>query len=152
MSVIHEALKKSNRERELSAPFRGSDRRKASAGWRPILIVGVVLLAVSPIFAARFVKQLGPTEPSRALGQFAMEEAPLPAHPVAAAAAPFRPFKKERFELSGVVFSGGESYCLVNGLVLRKGESVGGATIESIETNSVTLDLSGQKITLPVKI
>lgn len=148
MSVIHEALKKSNEGEKVSAPFRGNDRRKTSASWRPILILGIVLLAVSPIFAGRFMKEAGSPNASRALGQFALEETSLPATRPSPIPSP-KSFGKARFELSGLVFAGEGSYCLVNGVVLKKGESVGGATVVEISPNFVKLDLGGQIIELP---
>jgi type II secretory pathway component PulC len=56
------------------------------------------------------------------------------------------------FRLTGVVYSQSESYCLLNGKVLKQGESVGGAIVEKITPNSVTLSRDGEIITVPVTV
>ena len=58
--------------------------------------------------------------------------------------------KREAFTLSGVVYSQKESYCLINGLVLRVGEQIGGATVQKITPDEVVLDVSGRTLTIPV--
>ena len=78
MSIIHEALKKTNqpviadskkanKPSEVPAALRSSDRRKTSSGWRPFLVLGILLLVVAPIFAGKFIKQSGSTQASHAL-------------------------------------------------------------------------------------
>ena len=59
--------------------------------------------------------------------------------------------EKDGFALSGVVYSAKESYCLINGLVLKVGERVGNATVESIAADQVILDINGKKLTIPVE-
>ena len=159
MSIIHKALKKTNqpviadsqktnKPSEIPAALRSTDRRKTSASWRPFLVLGILLLVVAPIFAGKFLKESGSPQTSHALAQFAIEEAPLP--PPSPAMNKPRRNAKAPFELSGVVYSEAHSYCLINGVVVSEGESVGGAIVQKITPEEVTLIFSGQKITLPV--
>lgn len=75
--------------------------------------------------------------------QFAIEEAPV-APPL------FRAFPQRiiDFTLSGIVFSEKESYCLVNGKVLKVGETISGASVVKITPDQVTLDTNGRTLVL----
>ena len=110
----------------------------------------VVLMGTGSFFAGQFFGAgPGATVPRApgALGQFAVEEIPVaPPSPTFFPSA--RPAKREAFVLSGIVQTDSGSYCLINGMVLRQGQKIGGATVESIAQDTVTLDLNGQKIPL----
>ena len=137
-------------------------RKKASVNWGPLFVLALFFLVAAPELGPLLFKAARSTpntdRPARSASmdqavsamhsQFAMEEAPIVPTPGArgdALGAPTSPFV-----LSGVVYAGQDSYCLINGKVLKRGERVGGATVERITPDYVTLDLGGQKIALPV--
>jgi hypothetical protein len=168
MSIIHEALKKTGstagektaRERQGagSRPMRPEvqvHKRAASKGRSPLFVVIACLLVAAPFLLPMLSPSPAPgvsaRETSNVQGQFAIEEAPHPAQ--SAPSSPWRGFSRPAgFVLSGVVYSEKESYCLINGLVLRQGERVGTATVERILPDQVTLDVGGEKIILPVTV
>ena len=138
--------------------------RRASVSWGPIFVAAVLLLIAGPVLVplfrspgrgdARVLRAVSVGQGINAMrpqaAQFALEEAPLPAKGVFPA--PVRPTANRPFVLSGIVFSSmnewRDSYCLINGTVLKQGDKVGGAVIERIAPNRVTLDRGGEKITL----
>lgn len=147
MSIIHEALKKTGQSVNKEARITPIGHKKAAGGWRPFAVLAIFLAITIPFFAGRISNQDKVTlGSSRPLAQFSVEEVPLLPAPFASRA----PQNNSRvpFVLSGVVYSGAESYCLINGLVLRQGQRVGNATIVSISPDAVILDLNGEKITL----
>ena len=178
MSIINEALKKAQREPapaaapaapivhnlRLKTEFREDLLgKKARINWGPAFVILVLLLIVGPILAPIFstpFKVATPTNPSPAPrelvsvgsvvpqtplhspamhSQFAIEE--MPAAPV------FQGMRPE-LTLSGIVFSEKESYCLINGKVLRLGETISGAEVRQITSNQVVLNSGGENITL----
>lgn len=166
MSIIHEAMKKTGQPAsqpekqkqphtilekkpayapkvEVSRP----ERVRSSANWGPLLVLVVCFLAAGPLLAPHFLKPSALPAPAR---QFAVEEAPLPVAAVGKRMPSLAFTKREAFTLSGVVYSQKESYCLINGLVLRVGEQIGGATVQKITPDEVVLDVSGRTLTIPV--
>jgi hypothetical protein len=136
-------------------------RRRSSGSWGPLLVLGVLVLGATPLLAPHFLNapsahtpapgETRPAEATTAKKQFGIEQMPLAgpgstARPVQGAPG------RVPFELTGLVYSSGGSYCLINGKVVKQGESVGGATVERISQDEVTLDLNGEKITLPVTV
>lgn len=157
MSIIHEALKKTDPSGEPAKPGAGQGplhRRAHSGGWGLLFMIMICFLIAGPLLFPLLVKApagSSPQETSTASGQFAIEEAPRPA--AMTAPSPWRGFARPAgFVLSGVLYSGEDSYCVINGLVLRRGERVGGATVETIGPDQVTLDSNGEKIILPVAL
>ena len=150
MSIIHEALKKTNQsvitDKSAVKPQLEKHSRGASGAWGP-LFIGVLCLLVAGPFVAPLFLNPSTSGNSSVSGQFAIEEAPLPANPAGT-----RPlwgtFKQGKFVLSGIVYAGDSSFCLINGMVLRQGERVGNATVEAISSSSVVLDVQCEKITL----
>ncbi len=160
MSIIHEALKKvnhpiTNPDRKAVRPEVELHRRKASGGWGPLFLLLVCFLAAGPVLVPLLFKSSTASrgEGGPAHSQFAIEEAPLPvAPPPAPRTMPaLRTTRPGTYRLTGVVFSTAESYCLINGLVLKLGEKIGDAVVESISQEAVTLALNGQKLTLTVE-
>lgn len=179
MSIIHDALKKSGQpviadgkqtpqtaasgvkttRTPLRPPVEGTPKR-ASASWGPLLIVALLLVIAGPVLAPMFSGSSN-TAASRTVSvgdnasparQFAIEEVPAPPRNF------FQNLGRANtpvpFVLSGVVYSalnsGKDSYCLINGQVLRQGESAGDAVIERITPEEVTLNRNGERILLPV--
>ena len=155
MSVIHDALKKIGepvikQSRNIPVqPKKIADRRRKS-----FVFPVIVLVAAGSIFGVRLLGQ-GPAttpRPVSALGQFSIEETPVPApaasHSPLMLLQPVQNKNRAPFVLSGIVAAGPDSYCLVNGVVLKQGQNIGGATVESITSEKVTLDFQGKKIEL----
>ena len=158
MSVIHEALKKSGQPVEFRPPF--FLKKKRSINWGPLFVMSVLILIVSPILAPIFRnpyrnEALPSRLPEPAIkeshmkAQFAVEETPItPAAAPVAAVTPVLP----NLCLNGLVYSGNDSYCLINGKVVKIGETVSGATLTRVTADEAELDYHGQKIILPANI
>ena len=164
MSIINDALKKAGRP----IIFRPAEiRKKGGVNWGPFFVLGVLLLIVSPIIApafhnpyrnevvpmpgghpaglpARAEEPVAPTDSMNA--QFAVEELPIAPTPSAPIEPPTPP--EPTFLLNGLVYSKGGSYCLINGKVVKIGQSVEGATLTSVTADTAVLDYQGRKIIL----
>ncbi len=149
MSIIHEALKKTGQSPNKEPRIIPVGHKKTVGTWRPFVILVIFLAIAVPFFVGRISNNnKTDTQPSHALGQFGIEETPILPMPFASRA----PQNNTRapFILTGIVYSGSESYCLINGLVLKQGQKVGSATVESITLDTVTLNVGGEKIVIPV--
>ncbi len=162
MSIIHEALKKAG-EPVMTESKKSGDksefrpefiRKKQRSALGPLVAVLVLIIVGMPVFAPLLNKKGSEREvsmgsPLASLGrvnqQFGIEEAPLPAMPAPVKLAPARVGK---FSMSGLIYSTGESYALINGTVVRVGERVGDATVVEITPNEAVLDKNGEKIVL----
>ena len=155
MSIIHEALKKSDpslsQETRAARPQVELHRRRSPGRWGAFVVILICFLAAGPFLAPKIFNNpdSGRGVSSTAHSQFAIESAPLPEASAARVLAPRSP-RQGAFALSGVVYSEGGSYCLINGLVLAQGDRIGDAVVETIAQDSVTLDVKGQKVTLTV--
>ncbi len=141
------------------------ERRKNTPNWGPFFLVGVLLLVTGPIVAPIFFNNpsskilSAPTDTTAASmslsasprGQYAVEEMPLTQQTIPSTRLGKSVNPLTKFKLSGVVYSEAGSYCLINGKVITKGETVGGATIENITANEVVLNYQGEMITLQVE-
>jgi hypothetical protein len=148
MSIINEALKKSGQPilTEVKEP---AQRRP---NWGPFFVIGVLLVITTPILmplitdpgqgGAKREMAVGPdlSRPHQVKRQFGIEEAALPraAQNVTT-----------RFAMSGLVYSAAESYALINGKVLKTGDSVNGARLLEITPDGAVLEYRGQQIVLP---
>jgi hypothetical protein len=148
MSIINEALKKSGQPilTEVKEPA------KRRPNWGPAFVLGVLLVITTPILvplitnpapdSAKRELAVGPdlSRPHQVKRQFGIEEAALPraAQNVTT-----------RFAMNGLVYSSDESYALINGKVLRTGDSVGGARLLEITPDGAVLEYRGQQIALP---
>ena len=150
MSIINEALKKAGQP--ILADHPELRKKKSRVNWGPIFVIGVLALITAPLLAPWFnspykTTQMDKKTPklpaletsnSRMSGQFAVEESPI-------AIGPSLP----NFSLSGLVYSKTDSYCLINGKVMRIGDQVGGATLSEVTPREVVLDYRGEKVVLP---
>lgn len=158
MSIINEALKKAGQP--ILADRPEFSRRKTRMNWGPIFIMGILLLITTPILAPMLnspyktgsVKEvsLGSALPGASVQmkkQFSIEEAPAPmlAGPPSTSRTGWMP----NFSLSGLVYSKTDSYCLINGKVVRVGETIGDATLVEVTPSGAVLDYRGEKIVLP---
>ena len=153
MSVIHEALKKTGQPVEFHPQL--FLKKKKSINWGPFFVMSVLVLIVSPILAPIFRNPYRneslPSRPSENKGsymkaQFAVEETPIAAA-VSPVAEPTHALPN--FNLNGLVYAHNDSYCLINGKVIKVGETVGGATLVKVTPNEAELNYQGQDIVLP---
>ncbi len=180
MSIINDALKKANQpviadkqSAQAKSAIAPSTLRptvqnykvKSKFNWGPLFVIAMVALIAGPVagpilFRATPVQSesmektvvVGDVQNSNLQAQFSVEEAPLPSRMESMFAA--KPSGSTtgtpKLALSGVVYSEAGSYCLINGKVLRVGETVGGATINKITQSEVSLSFGDQQIVLPV--
>jgi hypothetical protein len=153
MSIIHDALKKSGGDKAKNPSVKPQVERHARSGtnWGPLFVIAVVFLVAGPLLAPIFFKSQEGSHETAVSGQFAVETMALPA----AGQSGFQPFKpnparSNGFTLSGVIYAGEDSYCLINGIVLKKGARVGNATVSEIASDRVVLDQGGRHFTLSV--
>lgn len=174
MSIINDALKKAEREGndKVSVPARGGSasggktigvqlqRKKKGLNWGPVFVILVLLLITGPVIAPMFstpfkreypgslrtpstdaasytVGTAGDNRTPR--GQFGIEEMPRPMGN-----------QPPGFRLTGLVYSAKESYCLINGNVVKQGEFIQGAKLVKVTQDEAVLDFHGAKIVLPV--
>lgn len=147
-------------------------QKKNGTNWGPVFILLVLILITGPIVAPLIAvpfKNGGPiasreiavgrvmtpearveyaaaaaTAESRR-GQFAIEEmAKMPAPPPL--------YQRPNLILSGVMYTTpSDAYCIINGEVLRVGDSISGARLVSVTPKEVSLEFQGEKIVLPVR-
>ena len=143
MSMIHEALKKTG-QTVVSEIKNKSNEKRPHAHWGPTLLIAILVFVALPFLSPWFVSRktdVIQTPSPNMKNQFAVEEIPM---------IPPRPDSGiPRFVLSGLVYSSGGSYCLINGKVLKVGETVSGATLVSVTPSEAVLDLDGKTIVLP---
>jgi hypothetical protein len=150
MSIISEALKKA-RENKIEVarpapdvPASESPKKTSSDGrWRLIVVIVMILIG-TPLL----VEFLSPSALKRAAGQrpassdsgraqFAVEERPV-----------FFGSKKPRFSLSGIAQFQDSYMAVINGHILKQGDSVQGAKVVGIRPDAVELDYKGERIVL----
>ena len=170
MSIINEALKKTGQPiiaeaqktaQETKSGFRPELlRKKSRMNWGPVFMIGVLTLITMPILTPLFYNPYKTTPirevsigsalaipNSRMSGQFAIEEMPIAMTHRSAAIPPVELLPN--FSLNGLVYSKTDSYCLINGKVMRVGDRVGGATLSQVTPNKAVLDYHGEKVVLP---
>lgn len=168
MSVIHEALKKSGQPIMTETPRNAQEsrpgfrpellRKKPRSNWGPFVGLVVLVLVGAPVIAPLLdtpsgsnpVREISAGSPFSASSnmkrQFAIEEAPLPAMPALSKARPGG--RMPLFSLTGLVYSNTDSYCLINGQVVRVGDRVGDAVLSQVTPEGAVLDYRGEKIVL----
>lgn len=173
MSIINEALKKAGKEKEYthsvpvlqvikSAPEMGAPAKKPSFNWGPLFVILVLLLITGPIVAPLFStpfkrgelihsefmvsqqKEVSAPVPAStpAPRQFLIEESPL-----FQSAVPL-PANPPALNLSGIMRSPSDAYCIINNKIVKMGESIEGARLIRVESDHVVLDFKGREITV----
>ena len=138
-----------------TAPSTASQTAPLTAVAVLILILTVALVVGGAFWLGR---TLAPQPHAQAASTPAAAAPSQPAAPVAGTAQPERPrtaetkkVQRTALVLSGLVEGEGESYAVINGLIVAPGERVGNATLEQIANGSVTLrDDDGRQIILRV--
>lgn len=164
MSIIHDALKKANQEK-IAYPtaqkpdsanttnLRAANNKKKSVNWGPLFVVLVAGIIIGPIAApvfsnpfrqATYSSDASFDNSTNRKAQFGMEEAAVRALPNPMIAA------SPVFNLSGIVFShkGSDSYCIINGQILKAGDSIRGAKLLEVAQDKAILEYRGDKIVL----
>lgn len=152
MSIIYDALKKVERA-DINRQATNSAPRKSKPGLNiKILVIYLIAICISIVLANRiFVflsvspnKISSPRISSPLASSIASSRAPEPK------TIPDVPVKSlPVFILNGVFFSGGEGYALIDNQVVKKGDRVNGAIVQSITMDEVDLlDRSGSTINL----
>ncbi len=175
MSIINEALRKAQKDKGSSSALKAGgavagpplarfgveyEQKKSKVNWGPVFILSVLVLITAPIIAPIFstpfknefrlfsyetsavTKQIhGPDAALSRKSQFTIEEAPRPF---------FEPVvPRPALELTGVVFSPNEdSYCIINGKVLKAGDKIQGVELVRITPRDVTMEYQGEKFVL----
>lgn len=164
MSIINDALRKANQERNVYSlgqklegnpmSLKAANEKKRSMNWGPLFVVLVAGVIVGPIAAPYFsnpFRQAAYETVSSGLGsenrkgQFGIEEmGALRAMPPAAV------MGSPAFNLSGIVFShkGTDSFCIINDQVLKPGDTIRGATLVSVTAEKAVLNYKGEEIVL----
>ncbi len=147
-------------------------KKSKQVNWGPLFVLMVLFLItgplIAPVFSTTFrranffapskaayevpvqtVREIAslpaPAASDNRKAQFGLEEIPLTP---AISPQPPLPITTPKFNLSGVVFSKENSYCIINNKVIRVGEEVGGAKLTDVQPNEVKLLYQGEAITL----
>ena len=146
-------------------------KKKQKVNWGPVFVLLVLVLITGPLVAPIFSSPYRSTDsaflvpsyqetlaasagnvaaPENRKTQFAIEESPiLPAAPSG--------FKNQvsggladraAFSINGLVYSSPDSYCIINGRVVKVGEKIDGAVLKSVTPEKAVLDYNGTKIDL----
>ena len=172
MSIINEALKKAVREKEASYSSNNKNAIQRNLGieflpkkrrfnWGPVFVLLMLALISGPIVAPIFSTPLKgahtangtlnppttqniPPDSTNRKSQFAVEEIALPVSVPPAVVFP----KMPNLTLSGIVYSPNGSYCIINNLIVKVGDTVHGAKLLAVSQNSVRLDYQGKEMAL----
>lgn len=178
MSIINDALKKAEQNKPGHSILKPGakeflhpelSKKKQKMNWGPIFVVLVLVLITGPLLAPIFSSPFrntnaryyqvptyqdalssGTANPISAeayaenrKGQFGMEEAAL-----SRAASAGMMMAQPNFNITGIVCSSPDSYCLINGKVVKLGGEVEGAKLVAVQPDKATLELNGKKIDL----
>lgn len=170
-TVVPTSIKKESSPIDIKSGFRPElIRKRKQMNWGPLFVLAVLALITAPIVAPLFhnpYKNTGATysavdiaelpamkvSNSNMKAQFGMEETAintplrsLPSSPSAISRS------VPNFSLNGIVYSSAESYCLINGKVIKTGEKIGGATLVKVTPNEAILDYEGEKVVLTANV
>ena len=160
MSIINEALKKAGQtpvQEKKELPRLEPLTRRRRMNWGPVFVVSILLLITTPLLAPVFNRSYqdhsAGNAPSQAnvKAQFGVEEAPLT--PTTRTPSPFHgSLITPDFALNGLVYSPDGSYCLINGQVVKIGESINGAKLISVTPNGAVLEYKGERLVLSAAV
>ena len=166
MSIINDALKKAQKQdnQPKSTPaaegrpgveVQQYQKKKSDVNWGPFFVLAVLLLItgpiVAPLFSSPFRNQshtslnapqdLKTQAVDARKAQFGIEEAPANMMPLMAI---------PNLAVTGIVYSDQDSYCIINGKILKVGDKIQGAKLVDVTPMSVTLEYHGERLTLPI--
>jgi len=153
MSIINEALKKTEQHIQENAAKRNSLPAKLS-GPNPFLLYILILLAGIALSSFIFsllgpkIKTVAPKKAAIAIQQ-PVSLPPLPEKPDLAKEEQKAP--EATFVLNGIFFSDKDGYALVNNQIVRENDSVDGAKVTKITANTVELNSQEKLITLSTR-
>ncbi len=155
MSIIQDALRKAGRDKGLKIQVP-TERRKSKVNWGPLFILLILFVItgplVLPLFSTPFKSSIGqdtrilqasnepvntPAQTSNRSAQFGMESLPVAA---------INSMGPANLSLSGIVYSPEGSYCILNGQILKQGESMQGIRLEKVSEDHVTLNVNGETL------
>lgn len=163
MSIINEALKKVEKQRDQAAEKPAKDearptaisqintdivnaeRKKTLNPW-----VTRMIIAGACIFVLSFVVALIINPPHRK-GPLQYSQNVVIPPGAAAGNMPQAASNRSGFKLSGIMLSEEGPVAIINNEIVKKGDTINGATVDSIEEFTVKLSTQGQEFTLTVK-
>lgn len=176
MSIIHDALKKVQKatlkqtpQRE-AAPFKDNSPdvtptlklNNISHNVQPLSPLTIIVMSVTGtiVFILMIVLirlALNTAEPAQPLTQKdAPVSEPLKTLPLVKATNPTstqnRKEPENLFKIEGIMDTGSKKVVLINGGIYEEGQTLNGAIITAITSNSVILEKNGTKITLPTAL
>lgn len=147
MSIIYDALKKV--EKAAVTQNNPSPRNKADYKsyflYILIAVLGIIAASLFFNFIPAFFKKTTPPKVTAPLPPPPQEQ-PVALVPVPEVPAP--PHEPPQFTLNGIFFSEGQGYALINNQIVRQGDEISGAIVESIAENEVELTFRGSTIKL----
>ncbi len=148
-------------------------KKKQKVNWGPVFVLLVLVLITGPLVAPIFSSPYRSTssaflvpsyqealaasgqakngDPENRLAQFVIEESPILSTATAGirnALSPLRMADRPNFLINGIVYSSPDSYCIINGKVVKVGERINGATLKSVTPEKAILEYNGSKIEL----
>jgi type II secretory pathway component PulC len=155
MSIINDALKKAEESIQKNTPEENATVNLKPLS-RPILLYILILLASLVLGKIIFDLLHHKVKPIKIPKEITISEHPpapeatsnLPPLEEKKIPEPSAPQNKETFILNGIFFSYNDSYALINNQIVRENDSVDGARVQKISTNSVELNQEGKIITL----
>ncbi len=153
MSVINDALKKAEKEKQISQNrppqiFNKIDGIKTGtrrwfvwAGTGVLCFLGIILLTSSfkqPVDSIVVPEVASPKEVSLPAFQLRKIDVEIP-------------LDSSGFRLSGVLYDNQRSLAIINDRVVEEGALINGAKLLEIQLNSVKLSLNGEEFTLKIK-
>ncbi|MDD5477007.1 MAG: hypothetical protein PHG87_02195 [Candidatus Omnitrophica bacterium] len=155
MSIINEALKKTEQYIQQNEAKKNSFLDKKS-GPRPFLLyILILLLGISlssfifSLLGDKIKTAQAPNKTAIALQQ-PVVLAPLPEEP-ALAKKEEKNIPEAAFVLNGIFFSDNDGYALINNQIVRENDSVDGAKVMKIAANTVELNNQEKLITLSTR-
>lgn len=154
----------------------GIQKKSRQVNWGPVFVLMVLFLITGPLIApvfsttfrhANFSNGGFPSKaayqipadtstqlaalPNAASGtrkaQFGLEEIPLNQ---AISPKPFLPASMPNLNLTGLVYSKEDSYCIINGKVIKVGDEINGAKLTNVQPSEAKLLYQGKQIVLSV--
>jgi len=164
MSIIYDALKKVEDSSKLTPQVSVQEKNNKLKNFLIYLTVTTIGIIIANILFNIFIKPAEPIIPlnpapdktpissSQATDSILMPNTPkAPTNSTAPLLEPFKSKEQSEapgFTLTGIFFSAGERYALINNRIMKKGDTIDGARVKEITANNVELDFEGSNIKL----